>query len=121
MREEVNERSRQDLVDRVLRWRVATIGAIVAAIPGTILGHWLGGRMGETIAAVGCIVAALVAWTILLNIQCPKCKDQLFNAWHLGGRNPFASRCASCGLSLLMDSPSSATPGSTVGKDNGAA
>ncbi len=122
MREEVSERKRQELVDRVLQWRVATIGTFIAVVPAILVGDWLAGRTGQAIAVVGCLVPCFVAWAILGNMECPNCKDRLFFAskgW--GGRNPFASKCLNCGLSLSMDSPKAASAGANVGKNNGAA
>ena len=122
MKTDIDEQQRQELVDRVLHWRVATVGALLAAIPAVAIGHWLAGKAGEGVAALVCIVPSFIAWGVLSSMECPSCRDRLFLAtkgW--GGRNPFASKCLNCGLSLSMESPNAATPGASIGKNNGAA
>jgi hypothetical protein len=71
-------------------------------IPAILLGRWItGSTIGEAIGAAVGVVLLFLSLNVLMFTQCTRCRDQLFigkTDWMW--KNPLASRCLNCGLSL---------------------
>ena len=92
--------ARRELIHRIAGRRILCVAFTLIAVPAGLVGSWLtASDWGAIVGGAAFAALAAAAGIALTLTQCPQCRDLLFisnTAWS----NPWASRCAHCGLSL---------------------